>query len=237
MIFILLSLQSCVANFIISYDLSSSISVINYENCSTDFKISFNEYDATYSSNLMTIVVSHVVNNALKAIIKLNNDTDLYTFMFLDNGNDELNIYRMFTFLTIYKNDVQIGTTIVSDNNINILTPNISYSINQNEYANCPLPTIWSYYCLIFDVSVIPQNVMTAGIAVTLPWNYPKNHVDILIYLLPILLLLLMLLFCVIGFLFTYMSHKKISNTKKRTLISHLLDYSSDRVITSVDVY
>lgn len=228
MLFILLVLsQSCVANFIISYDLSSSINVINYENCSTDFKINFNEDDATYSSDLMTIVVSHIENDALKASVKLNNDSDEYTFVFLDNGDDEFNIYRMFTYLTIYKNNVQIGTTYVSDDNINILTPNISYSINQNEYAHCPLLTLWSYYCLVFDVSVIPQNVMIAGIAVTLPWNYPKDHVSYLVYTLPFIILI-----GIVGIaLICYIKNRKKHKSEP------LLVNSSNPANTSVIVY
>src|SRR5580692_4114416 len=149
MLFILsLLLQSCIANFIVSYDLSSSINVINYSTCSTDFKINFNQNDATYSSDLMTIDVSHIENNALKALVKLNNSSDEYMFIFLDNGDDDFNIYKMFKYLTIYKNNAQIGTTYVNNDNISILTPNISYFINQDTYAHCPLPTIWSYYCL-----------------------------------------------------------------------------------------
>lgn len=116
----------------------------------------------------------HMPDPLQSHVVQKQHMPDNYSFVFLDNGDGELYKYAMFKSLTIYKNDVIVGSTIVENNNITILSPNISYIINQNTSTNvCPLPTVMSYYCQIIDNLTIPEKVMTAGIAVTLTSNYP----------------------------------------------------------------
>jgi hypothetical protein len=174
-----LLLYICTASFIVSYDEGNSIKIIDYETCEISFEIKYNVNSATYESNLMTINAHELDNNILNATIQLTNSSDEYVFTFLDNGYNELYIYDMFKYLTIYKNNTKIGTTYVTNNNITILTPNTSYFINQDTYAHCPLPNVISYYVIVINDSVIPQNVIIGGIAVSLPDNQPKKKLNV----------------------------------------------------------
>jgi hypothetical protein len=228
---LLFFLQLCIANFIVSYDSSSIINIINYDSCFVDHTIYFNKKDATYSSDLMIINVSHLAteNNALKATIKLNNDTDEYTFIFFDNGDYDLHIYKMFKYLTIYKNNILIGTTYVADSNITILTPNASYFINQDTYSHCPLYNIYSYYCIEIDSSIIPEKVMYGGLAVSLPWNYPQNSsFDIVILVLPMTVIGL-----IIVFIISVCCCKKKQNVQKVQEYAPLLVNNSSSVVVA----
>lgn len=173
---LLCSLFLCGANIIVSYDGDSQISVNNLDTCLLEYTINYNFNDATYTCDYATIQMSRPTDASLRADIILNGSFDNYSFMFFDNGDDELYIYTIFKYLTIYKNDTMIGTTYVSDDNITIFAPNASYIIDQSMYAHCPLPTFRSYYCQDIDNSTIPENVMAAGIAVTLTSNYPFSY-------------------------------------------------------------
>lgn len=227
MMFLSLLLQICTANFIISYDLDETIQISSFTNCSNEFAIHYNKYQATYSTDLMSINVNHIENNGLKAIINLNNSIDRYTFEFLDNGDNEMYIYNMFKYLTIYKNEIQIGTTYVINNNISILSPNISYIINQNTAAHCPLPHTFSYYCLVLDDTVIPQNIMMAGIAVSLPLNYPIHNNLLVKILTPISIVLF---FCL---LFFGMYIKSVRDERlQQQLQMQLLDNSTSTIVS-----
>jgi hypothetical protein len=198
--FVLCSL--CSADLIVSYDEDSKITVgndnANTDTCLIDYTINYNRNDATYSSDYVSINVVKSINDSLRADIFQTGSTDNYSFAFLEpnglpvvnNGDDKVYIYALFKYLMIYKNNVVIATTNVTDNNITILSTNLStidskgsyafdqnilYIINQNisTNTNCPLPTIMSYYCQIIDNLTIPENVMAAGIAVTLTTNTP----------------------------------------------------------------
>jgi predicted small integral membrane protein len=218
MLLFLLLLQTSIADFIISYDLDETIQISYYTNCSSDFKINYDTSTATYSSNLMTINVEHMTNGGLKALIKLNNSPDNYTFIFLTDRRSDIYIYNMFKYLTIYKNEIKIGHTYVFNDNISILTPNIDYIINQDTYAPCPLTHLEAYYCLVLNDTVIPQNVVIAGIAVTLTANHPIHHYELII---AIPIIILFVLIAILWFCICYIKNRLNANAHQAALLNN----------------
>jgi len=158
------------ANFEVSDDNDNNniVNVYNTNNCSLEFTINYNEDSNSYISNIMSI------NNDghTTATIKLNNDNYIYRFMYNKYDSGDEYIYYTFTYLNIYKNESLVGITIVSNNNITVMTANndVLYYISQNyPDSKCKLPNSFSYYGITINNTIIPENIMATGIGIILP--------------------------------------------------------------------
>lgn len=174
MYLLLFFVSLCKADFLVYYN--TNIFVNNTNNCSGEFIIMYDINNKTFTSDTMIITF-----NDTGANISVINETDRYTFIFGINEHISNYIYDMISMLLIYKNDVLVGKSIVSENNTIIIltaTDQILYYINQiNDESNCRPSNVYSYFNTVtHNNTIIPENIIAAGIGSILPDVWISKH-------------------------------------------------------------